>query len=259
LLEEARQENERRKRIADSAANLRQEQLRIITEQRLRREDELRSLSPREFEDACSEMFRRLGYSVRQTPYSNDGGKDAVMTKDQRRYVAEFKRFARDKGIGRPHLQKFLAAMRDESADRGFFITTSYFADTAIAYARKNSIELVDAVKLVSMMREAFPDSDVLAVSAMCLNCGEVHAFGLDESAERTCACGQTVVCDVLGEPMSVRSILSMPSCERCGKPLRVVVGRGGKFWGCTGYPNCHFTKDFSAADAEQVGWSADA
>jgi len=31
--------------------------------------------------------------------------------------------------------------------------------------------------------------------------------------------------------------------CDECGKPLTIKVGRYGKFYACTGYPKCRFTK----------------
>jgi len=34
--------------------------------------------------------------------------------------------------------------------------------------------------------------------------------------------------------------------CPDCGKPLLVREGRRGKFVGCSGYPKCRYTKDFS-------------
>lgn len=33
------------------------------------------------------------------------------------------------------------------------------------------------------------------------------------------------------------------PMCPTCGKSLVKRTGKYGKFLGCTGYPNCHFTK----------------
>src|SRR5699024_1314716 len=31
--------------------------------------------------------------------------------------------------------------------------------------------------------------------------------------------------------------------CPKCGKPLAIKHGRNGKFIGCTGFPDCDFTK----------------
>ncbi|MDR2866902.1 MAG: topoisomerase DNA-binding C4 zinc finger domain-containing protein [Methanomassiliicoccaceae archaeon] len=32
--------------------------------------------------------------------------------------------------------------------------------------------------------------------------------------------------------------------CPRCGKSLVLRNGRNGQFYGCKGYPDCHFTKN---------------
>ncbi|MFX0119524.1 MAG: topoisomerase DNA-binding C4 zinc finger domain-containing protein [Promethearchaeota archaeon] len=32
--------------------------------------------------------------------------------------------------------------------------------------------------------------------------------------------------------------------CPECKKPLKVREGKYGKFWGCTGYPECRFTRN---------------
>ena len=123
----------------------------------LKNQTYLLALSPKAFEDAIAKMYRHLGYEVRQTPYSNDGGRDAVAVKDGARYSIECKHYNKSKPIGRPDLQKFFAAMKEDRARKGFFITTSRFTRTAIEYGRKNNIELIDLERLLSLMLEAFP------------------------------------------------------------------------------------------------------
>ncbi|HET7675798.1 MAG TPA: type I DNA topoisomerase [Gammaproteobacteria bacterium] len=43
-------------------------------------------------------------------------------------------------------------------------------------------------------------------------------------------------------------------ACPKCGKPLSIRLGRRGRFIGCTGYPDCDYTRnlDETAADAPQ-------
>jgi len=36
----------------------------------------------------------------------------------------------------------------------------------------------------------------------------------------------------------------SIPKCPKCGSVLTKRNGRFGDFWGCTGYPNCRYTKN---------------
>ena len=33
--------------------------------------------------------------------------------------------------------------------------------------------------------------------------------------------------------------------CDKCGKPMQLKSGRFGKYFGCTGYPECKNTQDF--------------
>lgn len=44
----------------------------------------------------------------------------------------------------------------------------------------------------------------------------------------------------------SQRMTVHVPNCPTCGKYLRAIDGKYGKFWGCTGYPNCHYTRSYS-------------
>jgi hypothetical protein len=130
---------------------------------RLRNQEYLLKLSSRDFEDEVSKLFSKLGYSVKQTPYSNDGGKDAIAFKDGEKFVFEYKRYGRDKKIGRPVLQKLFAAMNEEKA-KGIFITTGLFAKTSVEYAGRYNIELVDLEKLTSLMRNVIassPEDDI--------------------------------------------------------------------------------------------------
>jgi len=36
------------------------------------------------------------------------------------------------------------------------------------------------------------------------------------------------------------------PECPRCGRPLARKMSRNGPFWGCTGYPDCRYTRSIS-------------
>src|SRR5690606_27830884 len=55
----------------------------------MRKASYVRELSPNGFEDAIAELFRALGYKVQQTPYVNDGGKEAIAFKNGKKYAIE--------------------------------------------------------------------------------------------------------------------------------------------------------------------------
>jgi HJR/Mrr/RecB family endonuclease len=153
----------------------------------------LYSLSPQDFEDVIATAFRNLGYHVEQTPYSNDGGKDAIAWKDNKKYLIECKRYANDHPIGRPLLQKFFAAMVEEKAVRGFYVTTGTFASTAHEYAKETNMELINSTKLAKMMGLAFPEAgDGNSFKVMCNQCGETVVLSFDHP-ETKCTKRHTV------------------------------------------------------------------
>ncbi|MEO1766529.1 type I DNA topoisomerase [Thiobacter aerophilum] len=42
-------------------------------------------------------------------------------------------------------------------------------------------------------------------------------------------------------------------ACPKCGKPLTLRLGRRGRFIGCTGYPDCDYTRNANESAAEQA------
>ena len=57
------------------------------------------------------------------------------MIKDRRKLLVECKHYDPDSRVGRPVLQKLFAAMTEEEADGGIFVTNGGFAKTAFEYA----------------------------------------------------------------------------------------------------------------------------
>ena len=235
---------QRKRKIRADARKLRHEELLRIQGRRAQKLEDLYSLSPREFEDFTAEAYRRIGYSVVQTPYSNDGGKDAIAEKDGKRYLIECKRYGVDRAVGRPEVQKFSAAVVEERASKGIFVTTGRFTETAVASAKKHAIELIDGPALVNLVRGAFVDDlSEEYHRVMCGECGETLLFPVG-IAEMMCSNGHVVTDDLC----SFSETSSLPpekrTCPVCRKPMRIVLGRKGKFWGCTGYPGCRYTEE---------------
>ncbi|MFQ5730277.1 MAG: restriction endonuclease, partial [Waddliaceae bacterium] len=141
-IERERKEHERKEKIRQKAEKLKIEELKRLTKLRLTKLEYLLKLTPQEFEEAVAAMYKSLGFMVKQTPISNDRGKDLILKKNAIKYLVECKRYALEKNIGRPALQKFFAAIAEEKAQKGFVVTTSQFAKTAVDYAKDNNIEL---------------------------------------------------------------------------------------------------------------------
>ncbi|MBR4878278.1 MAG: restriction endonuclease [Clostridia bacterium] len=109
---------------------------------------------PTDFEEYVAELFRFYGYDAQVTAASNDGGKDIIMHKDGCTYVVEVKLYATHNKISREKIQKLHSAMIDCNADYSWFVTTSDFASTAVEYAERNGVYLINGEILVSMIEE---------------------------------------------------------------------------------------------------------
>lgn len=115
------------------------------------------------FEALVVKLLLKMGYggslsdSGVVTQQSNDGGIDGIIREDKLGFdqiYIQAKRWDPDKSIGRPEIQKFSGALRDEGATKGLFITTARFSDGARASAEKQHIVLVDGPRLTKLMIE---------------------------------------------------------------------------------------------------------
>lgn len=170
-----------------SIIKIKANEFRLIELQRLRKQylfslDNIMCITPRQFEVETVKIFNNLGFDAKVTPQVNDGGKDGIAYKNGKKYLIECKRFQLSNKVGRPMLQKFFAAMHEEKAYKGFFVTTSDFSAPACEYARKNRIELVNGHRLIKMIHMAYPSNnpnDGLKAKVMCLECEDIVIFDL--------------------------------------------------------------------------------
>ena len=249
---------ERLATIKKDAATLRRAELQSLTQRWLSRSELYLQMDSKQFEDAIAALFCKLGFEVKQTPYSNDRGKDAIARRDGKTYLIECKRYCADNTIGRRDLQIFVAAMKEENADAGFYINTGRFTKTAIEYAAKERIDLYDSERFPLLVNAAFPArEDVSSVKVMCLECGSTSTLLVGEtSTSGTCENGHTVMNDITLARLLAASFAPLPvmsgrptlpdvMCDRCKSKMRLVNGRRGKFWGCSQYPKCKWTKRY--------------
>jgi restriction system protein len=117
--------------------------------------------TPTEFEKLVVALLQKMGYggeikdSGIVTKASNDGGIDGIIKEDVLgfgRIHIQAKQRKLDACIGREDIQKFVGALAVAQSNKGVFITTSYFAKTAVDYVKNlNSsatIVLIDGNKL---------------------------------------------------------------------------------------------------------------
>lgn len=238
--------------IKQEASRLREREVQRLSKAWLSNTQTYLEMDPRRFENAVAELFRALGYDVRQTPFSNDGGKDAVAKKDGKKFLVECKKYGANKAVGRRDVQIFVAAMQDETADGGFYITTGTFARTAREYAAKNGIDIYDRVRLPLLVNQAYPvPTDISKADVLCLECGSLVSLAVaDTPVSGTCVNGHSVTSNITKADLRIVSSTDIPYCD-CGLPMRIVKGHGEQFWGCRRYPRCRGTKPFGPMVSE--------
>ena len=94
------------------------------------------------------------------TSYTNDEGIDGIINQDVLGLDSigiQAKRFAENQKVGRPLLQSFAGALVGKGLNKGIFITTSSFNESAIEFVENQAnltIILIDGKKLANLMLE---------------------------------------------------------------------------------------------------------
>ena len=103
-----------------------------------------------QFEDYISSLFRRLGFEVESTSYSNDGGIDLIATFNQPifsgKYIIQCKNWTVP--VGQPEVRDLYGVVLDQRANKGILITPSDYTQQAYDFANGKNIELINGVIL---------------------------------------------------------------------------------------------------------------
>lgn len=170
-----------------------------------KRLDELKAMTPIEFEEWVAARFKDRGYKVKTTAVSGDHGIDLVARRENEKVVIQCKRY-RDSTVGEPVMRDLYGTMQHEAADRAYLVTTSYLTPAALSWSRGKPIEIWDAAFLGKMTTTAT----------------QGHAPALAST-----------------DPDPVKS-----RCPNCELVLVERRNRrtGEAFLGCSGYPRCRYT-----------------
>lgn len=182
--------------------------------------DRTRGLSPVAFEEACAALFAREGYRASVTPPSGDDGVDIILRKDGAKSIAQCKHWP-DGSVGAPEVRELLGAKQDFGAVQAFMVTSGFFTGPARELARRNEgLVLWDGETLRGLASRLM----LRDVAREMVGGGSVAGSSLEPATEK-------------------------PVCPRCGEDLVVRDGRYGRFMGCTGFPQCRYTRDVTEAD----------
>jgi restriction system protein len=168
--------------------------------------DSIRTLGWREFEELVGEAYRREGYTViEHTTAGPDEGIDLVLKKDGDLVLVQCKQWKSTK-VGVNIVREVLGVMTAKHATSGILITSGIFTQEAKNFAVDKPIDLVDGAQLLQLI-------------------GQVQK-------ER------------VASPESVPANL----CPKCGGEMVIRTAQKGpnpgqKFWGCSNFPRCRYTK----------------
>jgi restriction system protein len=121
--------------------------------------DVLLELQSDQFEFLVAALYRHLGYEVRVTQRSRDGGVDVEATRDEpgarEMLLIQCKRYA--KTVGVPAIRESRGVVADRQANKGVVIATGGFTKAARTFASRNKmIELLEFRELNVMLNRAF-------------------------------------------------------------------------------------------------------
>lgn len=105
-----------------------------------------------QFEDFVSYVFSDIGYRVKPTKKTRDGGKDLILYTKQGKVYVEIKRYSNNNLITSPLVLKLIGSSATDGVKKCIFLTTSYFTKDAIETAEKSKID----IKLIDL--EGFID-----------------------------------------------------------------------------------------------------
>jgi Restriction endonuclease/Topoisomerase DNA binding C4 zinc finger len=167
----------------------------------------LKSMDPREFEILVCHLYEIQGYAVELTSYGGDGGIDAYLRLDSHLTLLQCKRY---KGsVGEPAIRDLYGTITHEEADSGLIVTTGKVSKQAKAWIRDKPINIVELEELTEMIRRHLNDESIIPAD-----------FSINETIK-----------------------VNPNTCPDCGNELRKVKGKYGVFIGCSGYPNCRYTR----------------
>lgn len=167
----------------------------------------IRNLSWREFEELVGEAFRRQGFTViENTNAGADGGIDIRLRKDGLLHVVQCKNWKSSK-VGVQIVREMYGVMVSENASSVFIIISGDFTQEAINFAKNKPINLINGIRLESMITSVQANSNHPATHTL--------------------------------KPIS-------NTCPRCGGKLVLRTAKkgsnsGNQFLGCSSFPKCRY------------------
>jgi len=169
--------------------------------------EDLRSLSPKEFEEMVVELYMAMGHKAKRTGATGDHGVDVeVQAANGEKWVVQCKRWRGT--VGEPIVRDFHGVMQHEKADKGAIITTGKFTAQAREWASGKPITLLEGEQFLQYLQRVRRSANVPSAPTQPT---------ANAAPQATAA----------------------PKCPKCGSDMVLRTAKRGmnageQFWGCS-------------------------
>jgi restriction system protein len=133
--------------------------------------ESLRSLTPDEFEEYITDLFRRLGFKTEKVGGSHDGGIDVVVKKNNLKSYIQCKKFI-TREVTVHDVRDFYGAITGAFVKaKSYFITTNKFTLEAEKFCEDKPIELIDGQRLMQYI-DKVGETPIIRSNIICPQCG---------------------------------------------------------------------------------------
>ncbi len=138
-------------------------------------------MSGYEFEAFVGQLYEKMGYSVEQTPLSNDQGADLIISKYGEKTAVQVKNYTSN--VPNSAVQQVVAAKNYYGCSSCSVVTNSYFTKSAIELADANGVKLVDRDELNYLINNKAIKIDQKSDRAWYVKGCELSSLGREEEA----------------------------------------------------------------------------
>ena len=165
----------------------------------------LQSMEWKRFEELSEALLKEIGLHTSCTEFGADVDIEIYSKTEERRVAAIVQCKAWSNAVDVQHVSEFFALMATKGIKKGYFITTSSFTESAMAYGKIEGLSLISGRKLLQLISALSPEKSNKLLK------------------------------------LATAGDYTTPSCPDCGTKMhtREAPDSGYQFWGCSGYPRC--------------------
>jgi ssDNA-binding Zn-finger/Zn-ribbon topoisomerase 1 len=203
----------------------------------------LLQLDPQRFQELMWLLFRKLGWEVKETPFSQDGGSDGLLIRGATSMILQCKRYRKD--IGEPTIRDLYGTYTHLKANGAILVTTGRISDPAKKFAQDKNIEMYDGETLLSCIAQANLTASLIP-DRFVVKHGKLLPLYKEKLRE------------LEGEKKKIENEIEKENCPQCGiGKLQVRQGYRGLFMGCSRDPKCDYTTNLIKPKKSSKGYYA--